>query len=318
MEQHILKQVLAELIDMGKSLHGSIMKLYYFARETKNEELIAFLKNEINGYQIGDVLPDYRKTAGQLFVTLQFGIYGDGTEVREIPRSMVPEDALSLLTEVRLYEGVAVLEKMATEKSQEQFIYKGLPMESLHTIVPAVEKLYKSDSGQVIPISARVRANANVVTQVPQTIRMRLLDFVYEIKEAIGLEINISEFSKHPEKINQITNNFMSTNIHNTGDGNFINTGDNNQNTVNITIQKGDLAAFKQKLADIGVDKQNIEEISEIVQTEKPDGASLGPKASSWLVKMYTNALSGAGKITLGAAGNLLATIVKQVLGLEA
>ena len=312
-----MKQVLEELIDVGKSLHEPMMKLYYFARETKNVALTAFLKKEINGYEIGDVFPDYRQTAGQLFVTLQIGNYADNTEVREIPRSLVPKNARSWLTEVRLYEGVAVLEKMATENSQEPFIYKGLPMESLPTIAPAVKKIYKSYSG-AMPISARVRANANVVTQATQTIRIRLLDFVYEIKEAIGLEINIAEFSKHPEKINQITNNFMSTNIHNTGDGNFINAGDGNKNTVNITIQKGDLAAFKQKLAEIGVEPAEIEEISEIVQTEKPDGANLGPKASSWLGKMYSKALSGVGKVSISAAGNLLATAVKLYIGMDA
>jgi hypothetical protein len=312
-----MQLVLAELADPSKSLHEPMMRLYYFAKETKNEVLIAFLKKEINGYQVDDDFPDYRKTAGQLYVTLQIGSYGDDTEVREIPRSLVPEDARSWLTEVRLYEGIAVLEKMAAEHSKEQFIYKGLPMESLPTIYPAVKKLYKASWSPVMPISARVRANANVVTQAVETIRIRLIDFVYEIKEAIGLDSNIGEYKKHSEIINQIVNNFMSTHIHNTGDGNVINAGDNNQNTVNITIQKDDLAAFRKRLEEIGVEPDEIQEISDIVQTEKPNGAALGPKASSWLGKMYTKALSGAGKISVSAAGNLLATAVKLYFGIH-
>ncbi|NLR83039.1 hypothetical protein [Chitinophaga eiseniae] len=108
----------------------------------------------------------------------------------------------------------------------------------------------------------------------------------------------------------------MTTTIHNSGDGNTINTGNNNQINVKNIIQKGDLAAFQRKLEEIGVEKSEIEEISQIVQTEKPEGNNLGPKASNWVGNMYSKALSGASKIGISAAGNLLATAIKTYFGM--
>lgn len=313
MTEHLLKVVLDELTDTGKSLQGPLMKLYSFARETKNEGLISFLNKEINGYEVTDPVPAYRRTGGQLLVTLQIGIYSDQTEVKEVPRKQIEEQMRPLLTQVQLYEGVAILEKMVAENSKEPYIYKRLPMEALAAIGEAVNRTYISDQ-KLIPVRAEVRANANIVTQSIQSIRTRLLDFVYEIKDTFGLEISITESNNG--QVNQVINHYMTTNIHNTGDGNFINAGDNNHNTVTITVQKGDLASLQKRLAEIGVEKEEIEEISQIVQTEIPEGTVLGPKASTWIGKIYAKALSGAGKIGLGAAGNLVATAVKLYFGL--
>lgn len=315
MNNSLIKDILDELMDTDKSLLGPMMKLYYFAKEIQNEALTTFLNKEINGYEVEDDIPDYRKTGGQLFVTVQVGMYANNTNECEIPRSFFSDKMQSLLTEIQLYEGVAVLEKMVEENKQQSFIYKGLPMEALHIISPVVKKLYSS-TRKLTPIAARVKANANIISQATQSIRTRLLDFVYEIKEAFGLDINISEYKKDHVNNNQTINNFMSTTIHNTGNGNFINTGNNNHNVVNITIQKGDLAAFQKRLEEIGVESEEIKEISEIVQTEQLDGANLGPKASGWIGKMVTKTLSGASKIGIGAAGNLLATAVKLYLGI--
>ncbi|MGN6510372.1 MAG: hypothetical protein ACTHLD_13010 [Chitinophaga sp.] len=74
MQQPLMKEILEELVDVGKSLQIPMVKLYYFARETKNEALTAFLNKEINGYDVKDDIPDYRKTGGRLFVTVQIGI----------------------------------------------------------------------------------------------------------------------------------------------------------------------------------------------------------------------------------------------------
>ena len=109
----------------------------------------------------------------------------------------------------------------------------------------------------------------------------------------------------------------MTNTIHNVGDGNIINTGNNNHFNVTNTTQKGDLAAFRRRLEEIGVESEEIDEISHIVQTEKNDGPNLGPRASGWIGKMVSMALSGANKIGIGAAGNLLATAVKSYFGIS-
>lgn len=316
MKQLIMERILDELLDTDKSLLSPMMKLYYFAKETQNGILTNYLNKEINGYNVDDNIPDYRKTAGQLFISLQIGSYTDNIYEREVPRSSFNQEMQRLLTEIQLYEGVAVLERMANNNEGEPFIYKGLPMEALKIISPAVKKLYRS-TGVVTPIRAKVRANANIVPQAVHTIRTRLMDFAYEIKDTFGIDISIFEYKKDQHNNNKIINNFMTTTIHNAGDGNVINTGDNSQINANISISKGDLTALQKRLEEIGVEPEDIKEISEIVQMEQPNGADLGPNACSWIGKMFTKSLSGVGKISIGAAGNLLATVIKLYFGIH-
>lgn len=111
---------------------------------------------------------------------------------------------------------------------------------------------------------------------------------------------------------NKFIINIMSTIIHNSGDGNVINTGNNSQINANNTIQKGDLSAFQKRLEEIGVEPEEIKEISEIIKTEQPNGNNLGEKASGWVGKMISKALSGMSKISASAGGNLLATAIKN------
>jgi hypothetical protein len=111
----------------------------------------------------------------------------------------------------------------------------------------------------------------------------------------------------------------MKHTIHNSGDGSFINTGDHAVNTVNITINKGDLKGLNSELEKLGVEPEDIKEINNILQTETPDttNGNLGPKASSWVGKIVAKALSGTGKIAVSAAGNILATLIKSYCGIH-
>lgn len=67
MSQLLLKQILDELLDTNSSLSGPMMKLYYFAKETKNQELTSFLEKELKGYVTTDNIPNYRKIGDNLW-----------------------------------------------------------------------------------------------------------------------------------------------------------------------------------------------------------------------------------------------------------
>src|SRR5687767_13712380 len=70
----VLQEVIDDLVDSTKSLTSPLMKLNYFGRLIKNDELIRFTNNELNGYKNAEIeLPDYRKATGNLLVDIQIG-----------------------------------------------------------------------------------------------------------------------------------------------------------------------------------------------------------------------------------------------------
>lgn len=96
------------------------------------------------------------------------------------------------------------------------------------------------------------------------------------------------------------------------GSKNVINSGDNANQTVHISVSKNDWPSLNKALVDHGVAEEDIAELKGIVESEKPESTTLGPGAVSWILKVSEKALKGVGKIATGVGSNLLATWIKN------
>jgi hypothetical protein len=313
----LLQEVIDDLLKAETSLVSPLMKLNYFGRLIKNTELLEYTNLELNGYA-GDeaVHPPYRKSLARLMITIQAGQY---SHLKELPIMMLPEPFNDQLRYLEVSEGVGVLEQMAIkfqDKDADQLV-KPLPMEMLSEIQSAASKLYKSQVRTVV-VAAQIISNPNVVIQILSTVRTKLLAFIMELGENFGYNIEISSFRKDQAINNQTINNFMKTEINNTGDGNVTNTGNNSQVNATINITKGDLKKLNETLKENGIEDADIEELNTIVQTETPDfeNQKLGEKANGWILNIIGKTLSGIGKIGTGVSANLLATLIKHYYGI--
>lgn len=313
----ILQEVIDDLVNDEKSLVSPLMKLLYFGQRIKNQQLIEYVSKELNGYKDAkDDVPSYRKTPGSVIMNLQTG--WNNHEVN-MPISLIEEPLRSLVKHVNVYEGVKTIE-MAVESIKKEGgghgIKKPIPMELLHFIQPGAEKLYHSDTSVEV-VGAMVKGNENVLFQVIDAVRSKLLALVMEIGEKFGFDVEIESFRKDAQQNNQVINNYMKTEITNTGDGNIVNTGSSANITATININKGDFDSLRKKLLDADVEEKDIEELKDIVTEEEPDreNKKLGPKASSWIGNMFAKILGGATKIATTAAGHLLADWIWRYYG---
>jgi len=314
----LLQEVIDDLVNTEKSLSAPLMKLNYFGRLVKNQELIDYTQNELNGYRDQENIPDYRRTIGTLFIDMQMYIHRHSGQ---LPVSMLEEPYRDALKYVYVREGIAAIEKLAREAESgdsDGQIMTQLPMEMLHILQAPARKLYKSDA-RVDVIGARLAGNASIVVEIPNAIRTRLLEFAMSIAEMFGHDIEIESFNKKAKTNNQTIIHQMNTTINNSGDGNVINTGNQNQIENNVTLYKGDIGRLQRELSEQGIDENDIAEISQIVQEEQPDleNGRLGEKSNGWISKIINKSLNGIGKIATGVSANLLATLVKQYYGME-
>ena len=68
----LLQEVIDDLVNTDKSLSAALIKLNYFGRLIKNQELIDYTQNELNGYKNSkESVPDYRKAIGTLYIDMQ-------------------------------------------------------------------------------------------------------------------------------------------------------------------------------------------------------------------------------------------------------
>lgn len=314
----ILQQIIDDLLNPEMSLVGPLMKLTYFGRLTKNEELVNFTTNEINGYkEQNSIVPAYRKTLGSLIVDVQAYM---NRHTAEIPISMLEKPFNDAFRYIDVREGIATIEKMSKEMVEsdgdKKEFYRPIPLELLHVIQPAVRKLYKSNV-RLDAVGARLIGNGNIILEIPNSIRTKLLEFVMQIADNFGDDIEIETFNQE-NKNNQTINNIMNTVINNSGDGNILNTGDNNTFDFKGVVTKGDIEKLNSELEKQGIEKDDIEELAEIVQNEQPiEGNKLGEKSTNWILKVIGKSLNGVGKIATGISSNILATMIKGYYGIE-
>lgn len=313
----LLQEVIDDLVNTDKSLSAPLMKLNYFGRLIKNQELIDYTQNELNGYRDKETIPEYRRTIGTLYVDMQ-AYYNRHSG--QLPVSMIEEPYRQAFKYVYVREGIAAIEKLAKENEKGDSggqIVTPLPMEMLHILQEPARKLYKTDV-RIDVVGARLAGNASIVVEIPNAIRTKLLDFVMSIADTFGYDIEIDSFNKKAETNNQTIIHQMSTTINNSGDGNLINTGNENKIDSSITLYKGDIGRLQKELRNQGIDEEDIKEITEIVASEEPnqEKAILGQKSNGWISKVVNKSLNGIGKIATGISSNLLASLIRQYYGM--
>jgi len=105
--------------------------------------------------------------------------------------------------------------------------------------------------------------------------------------------------------------------INTSGDGNIINTGNNNTITANITVKKGDKNALERHLAANNIEDSDIQELTSIIDRDNTaiKEQKFGETVNSWIKKMLGKAVDGSWKISLGVAGKLLTDAITSYYG---
>lgn len=312
-----LTEVLTELMDTSKSLSQPLFKLGQFARYTKNQELLEYINQELNGYTDFKDIPAYRKGRASLEVVLQIGYYKHN---EKLPIELIDPEYRSVLKYVYIKEGIVTVEHLGQKSmmAENPAFYMPVPVTFLHILQEPARKLYKSDA-RISVVDAKLVSNPNLILEIPNAIRTKLLDFVNSIAEEFGYEIEIKTFNEFKEANNQTINNFMSTTITNSGDGNVINTGNKNNIENNAKVFKGDKDALHSELQKLGIEEQDITEIVEIVSEEEPnhEQGRLGPKANGWISNIMNKSLNGVGTLASGISVEILASLLKQFVGMS-
>lgn len=314
----LLQEIIDDLIDTDKSLAKPLMKLLYFAKRIKNKELEEFVNNELNGYKDTisndenylDKIPDYRKTIATINMNGQCGAYSHNLE---FPISMLPSQ-LSFLKYFIVDNGIVQIEELIKQsQSQDGNIGSVLSMEVLPYFQEPANKLYKNSFRlKLIITQVTTSCSSNFIIGIPSNIRKKLLDFIMNIAEQFGYDIEIETFNKEPEN-NKIIIEKMNNVINNTGDGNTINMGNNNHNENNISIHKGNIERLQQELSKLGLEQEDINEISEIVKSEPLDEKKeLGERAKKWLHKIFGKVINGIGNISEGVSVELLTKLITE------
>lgn len=305
----LVNDIINELIDTEKTVSSPLLKTKVLASRLQNETLLKWVSNELKGYENSDELPIYRKYKGNIVGTFING--NQQYNNQPVPILGLDKEFQDMLTDMKFFDSISSLEKLNQEDGRTMMGYV-FPAEVTSLIA---ENWRNMGNPYLHLINCQRRVAGSVVEEIIASVRNSLLDFMLKIDSEFGNITEIEELKTKKEAIATIMNQTI---INNTGDGNVLNTGEKAQISANINIAKGSKDELFRRLKEGGVKEEDITELVEIIDDEEPNfvNNTFGQKVNTWTQKVLGKALDGSWNIGIGAAGSLVAEVIKAYYGM--
>jgi hypothetical protein len=85
----------------------------------------------------------------------------------------------------------------------------------------------------------------------------------------------------------------------------------------NLPLTAGDLSSLATALSEIGVPGENVDQIKQILESEKPTQGAIGSRTAEWVGDMITKSLLGAWKLENGISLVALSELILRFRGLK-
>lgn len=299
----LIDDLIDELADKTTTLTDILIKTKILAFKLKNQELISWIDNELNGYTQGS-LPDYRILSCQVIGTMSNGF--SRAKNYPIPLLGLDEEIRKGISTMYLSQSISTLDDFVHSKNEGKMI-NHIPMEYYSFLSKDL------DNGFVVEYAVRKIDRVQII-QILTAVRSKLLDFLLKLNEELGESTDIKHFTEGKEK-EKISSLFSSAVF---GNNTTIIVGDNNTQTLtNSNNSSGNFEELKKVLLEAGINEKDVQELEVIIDTDNPNPLNneFGPKVKSWVGNMLGKAMDNSWKIGLGAAGKLLADAITRYYG---
>jgi hypothetical protein len=300
----LLEEIQNEAVDSNTDLGMLLRKLKVLAARLGSEPLENWLIWESNGYPDDVQVPDYR--IWSLEVTGHFsGPLGSNIRNAPIPLACLPEKTREY------YERYQCRMSIAGVEAALKGVGDGMVQISTRDLAIALgTKVYQGYNC----VQAWAEFSTNNLVELLNAVRNRILDFslaIWKENPIAGEASKSSDSSLEPAVVTQI----FHTTVYG-GTASLI--GSAYGSSVVFNIVPNDFPSLEAVLRENGLQQRDIEELSDALNTDAPptERDKFGPAVSSWIAKMVQKAAEGGWKISVGAAGTLLAQAISKFYGL--
>lgn len=298
----LLDEIINIAIDTKQSLPVLLRKCLLLAYQLKNDRLKSWANQELNGYDTGQDLPDYRVMHVGAHANFN-GAFSAGMRNWPIPPAVLEERHRGFARRVELRQAISCYE--AANKSNDG---------SMRYPWPGDLCLYYQDKlldGYAL-VSAWQSVPASAISGMVDTIRNRTLNMALELKSDTPNTNNIDNDAKEgADKVSQaVTHNIFNGPAYFASGESQLNVVTSGQHTVIATGSRDDL---DRVLLKSGLSQPDVQELEAAIQK---DGRSIGSSVQSWIAKVAPKLLAGGVKVGGKVAQSLLTEWLNQYFGL--
>jgi len=292
----LLKDIQNAAIDANADVIVLLRKCKVLAARLGNSDFKNWVEHELNGYPSKDELPQYRILKVQSCGNFS-GPFGSGFKNILIPPRCLPKEWRDLATVAYLTESISAYNALLSHDPDDGGTLISNWPADLYPEVKVYEDMVCYAAWREIP--------RNSIVSLIDTIKTKILDFVLKIEEIDPKAGNGSPDSKtlSQEDVKQVFNISIMGNVGNlaTGSSNF-------SQDQHIKVLKGDMDSLKKHLSSKGVTNADISNLEKALKADPPQKSpdTLGMETAKWVGEMVTKAATGAWKVGVGIATNLL------------
>jgi hypothetical protein len=274
-----------------------------------NKELIDWAKAEAGGYESIDNLPDYRIFKTEVRGTFS-GPFGSGLNNVSIPQAAIEEEHRDTLYTVYMTQPVGELERLVNKSVDKNSLT--IPWSGDAILYYQRKELIE---GYALNAAWKVMTAATLAG-ILEVIRARVLEFVLVIEKELGIDMMHYDDNKTPVETpsqEKVTQTFHTTILGGTNIA-LGNPGTTNQHAT--YIQPGDLQGLKEKLAQLGVTEELINDLDAALDKDVDSQQQPGPHVQGWLSKVMIKAGKGTLQLVSATATTVVIAEVRRFLGL--
>ncbi|MEM1027921.1 MAG: hypothetical protein AAGJ38_07535 [Planctomycetota bacterium] len=290
--------------DASTPVDDLLRKSLMVARKLKLNDIMAWIKCELEGYPTDSEIPEYRIIDSSIVVMnpyhgIQPVIIADAKAEKWLNKGHRLGSSVGSI--VRILER----ERSATNSTGPTF-----------PLTPEQTDFIIREACDGLPLKPVRRVSVSAIENILDQVRTRILNWTLDLEEQEILGFGLVFTKEEKSAAQSVVNNFH-------GVGNVQQVGGNmthstvNQST-NVVVKKGDLPSLIEHLRSHGVGESDLDELKNAIEQDPtPDqGGNFGPKVAAWIGGMMTKAANGMWDIAAGAAGGVLAQGISTYYGL--
>jgi len=297
----LLDDIVGILADEKGSLNAALLKTKVLLHTIGKKELATWVSNELKGYPDEASLPSYRICSAEVHGHLS----NPGWDARDF---VLPILHLSEGHKKNMTVSPCLMSIESIEESVQRFRTKGGKL--IRHMPPEAGALFRKVLAPGTNVwSLWIEINMVDVENILTEVRSRLLDFMLELRDVVGIDVPEKELAAKAAIAD--TEKMFATAVY--GSGNTIIIGSHHIQT--ITNQKDDLDGLIQEVAKLGYQQKELDELRQAVLEDKADGNTpdiTEGKTEKWFTKAIKEAGKGAVKVGVDVVASAITRAIEQ------
>jgi hypothetical protein len=300
----LLTELIEALSAPQPNLTDALIRTKVLMHRLGRKDLAEWVNLELNGYPDNSQVPSYRIVHAQIMGAVSNGAYR--YESHPLPTLHLDEKVRKRFEELEMRDSISVLEGLA--KEDKVGLRRPIPLEFNGHLSKVLTGGYKVER-------AWCDMGIGRLTEVHTQVRSRLLDFLLELSEKVGVEMSDAEI----KKVGQASETASMFNNAIFGDNVTILVGDHGHQNVKNRVSCGNIEELKAVFSSAKMPAECVVDLEVSVQTdaasEEVKSTQLGPATKNWMKQALSRVVDGSWQIELSIASNLMTEALRSYYG---